>query len=115
MADRANQNRAPEIHLRIRPRWSKNGGKLSEPAVGEGRSRERRQETAAPLASEAEVLLLQKTESPQFFPSQAAVIALIETLIALIVAHGDDKIVEWMDDLERVRAEEGLILKRGEG
>ena len=70
---------------------------------------------ASPAGSDADIALFASTASPQFFPSQAAVIALIETLVALIVAHGDDKIVDWMDDLERVRAEEGLILKRGEG
>ena len=70
---------------------------------------------ASPAGAAADVALFASTASPQFFPSQAAVIALIETLIALMVAHGDDKIVGWMDDLERVRAEEGLILKRGEG
>ena len=31
VADRPNQIRAPEIHLRIRPRWSKNGGNLYVP------------------------------------------------------------------------------------
>lgn len=70
---------------------------------------------AAPAGAAADVALFASTTSPQFFPSQAAVIALIETLVALIVAHGDEKIVQWMDELERVRTEEGLILKRGEG
>ena len=70
---------------------------------------------ASPAGAAADVALFASTASPQFFPSQAAVIALIETLVALIVAHGDEKIVAWMEDLERVRTEEGLILKRGEG
>lgn len=70
---------------------------------------------ASPSGAAADVALFASTTSPQFFPSQAAVIALIETLLALIVAHGDDRIIEWMEDLERVRADEGLILKSGEG
>ncbi len=36
---------------------------------------------AAPLASQAEILLLQKTDSPQFFPSMVPVVSAIETLM----------------------------------
>lgn len=48
---------------------------------------------AAPLASEAEVLLLQKTAIPQFYPSMVSVVSAIETLIAVVVARSGENII----------------------
>ena len=58
---------------------------------------------AAPLASEAEVLILQKTASPQFFPSMISVMAAIETLISVIVAHSGDNAIRSIADYSEIR------------
>jgi DNA-binding MurR/RpiR family transcriptional regulator len=58
---------------------------------------------AAPLASEAEVLLLQKTASPLYYPSMVAVVTAIETLITVIVARSDKKVIKAISDHEEIR------------
>jgi DNA-binding MurR/RpiR family transcriptional regulator len=58
---------------------------------------------AAPLASQAEVLILQKTESPQFFPSMVSVMAAIETLISVIVARSGDAAIRNIADYSEIR------------
>jgi DNA-binding MurR/RpiR family transcriptional regulator len=58
---------------------------------------------AAPLASEAEVLILQKTESPQFFPSMVSVMAAIETLISVVVARSGDSAIRSIADYSKIR------------
>ncbi len=60
---------------------------------------------AAPLAARAEVLLLQKTASPQFFPSVVAVMAALETLIAAIVALGGESAIDNISDYLEIRKE----------
>jgi DNA-binding MurR/RpiR family transcriptional regulator len=58
---------------------------------------------AAPLASEAEVLILQKTASPQFFPSMVAVMVAIETLISVIVARSGERAIRNIADYSEIR------------
>jgi len=58
---------------------------------------------AAPLAAKAEVLILQKTESPQFFPSMVSVMAAIETLISIIVARSGDNAIRSIADYSEIR------------
>lgn len=58
---------------------------------------------AAPLASEADILLLQKTESPLFYPSMVSVVSAIETLITVIVARSGEKVVKAISDHEEIR------------
>ena len=58
---------------------------------------------AAPLASEAEVLLLQSTASPLFYPSMVPVVSAIETLITVIVARSDQKVIKAISDHEEIR------------
>jgi len=60
---------------------------------------------AAPLASRAEVLLVQKTDSPQFFPSMVAVMSALETLIAVIVARSGQKAIDNISDYAEIRKE----------
>jgi DNA-binding MurR/RpiR family transcriptional regulator len=48
---------------------------------------------AAPVAVRASQVLLASTESPQFFPSHVAASALVEALIAAIVARGGQRAV----------------------
>jgi len=58
---------------------------------------------AAPLASQAEVLILQKTDSPQFFPSMIPVMAAVETLISVIVARSGDEAIRNIADYSEIR------------
>jgi DNA-binding MurR/RpiR family transcriptional regulator len=63
---------------------------------------------ASPLAQVADAVLRAPTASPQFFPSQVAVVALLETLIALIVLRSDASTVENIDEIERLRRAHGF-------
>ena len=63
---------------------------------------------SSPIAPLADALLLVHATSPQFFPSQAAMIALIETLIALVVSSGDKSVLARIDQVDRHRREEGV-------
>jgi DNA-binding MurR/RpiR family transcriptional regulator len=65
---------------------------------------------AAPLASKAEVLILQKTESPQFFPSMVSVMAAIETLISVIVARSGDDAIRSIADYSEIRKKSEFYL-----
>ncbi len=58
---------------------------------------------AAPLASKAEVLILQKTASRQFFPSMVAVMIAIETLISVIVSKSGDSAIRSIADYSEIR------------
>ena len=60
---------------------------------------------AAPLAAQADVLLLQKTRSPQFFPSMVAVMSALETLIAVIVARSGKAAIDNIAEYADIRAE----------
>ncbi len=86
--------------------YSRHGIEASEFALGRGaRMIYLTDSKAAPLASEAEVLLLQKTESPQFFPSMVAVMSAIETLIAVTVARSGEKAIKNISDYSEIRRE----------
>jgi DNA-binding MurR/RpiR family transcriptional regulator len=65
---------------------------------------------AAPLAAKAEILILQKTESPQFFPSMVAVMAAVETLISVIVSRGGDEVMRSIADYSEIRAKGDFYL-----
>jgi len=58
---------------------------------------------SSPLARNAACLLLVPTESPQFFPSYTAAMAVLETLVAFIVAGGDKRTVAKIADMEQFR------------
>ena len=58
---------------------------------------------SSPLAKGAACLLVIPTESPQFFPSYTAAVAVLETLVAFIVADGDRGTVAKIADVERFR------------
>ena len=58
---------------------------------------------AAPLASEAEVLMLQKTDSPQFYPSMVSVVSALETLIAVVVARSGERAIAAISDYVEIR------------
>ena len=58
---------------------------------------------AAPLADQADVLIQQSTESPQYFPSMIPVIAAIETLLAVIVARSGPEAVSAIAEYAEIR------------
>jgi DNA-binding MurR/RpiR family transcriptional regulator len=63
---------------------------------------------SSPIASLADHLLLLPTESPQFFPSMTAALALLESLMALIVSRGDRETVATIERTDRLRREKGV-------
>jgi DNA-binding MurR/RpiR family transcriptional regulator len=84
--------------------YSRNGIEASEFALSRGaRLIYLTDSKAAPLASEAEVLILQRTESPQFFPSMVSVMVAIETLISVIVARSGDQAISSIADYSDIR------------
>ncbi len=58
---------------------------------------------ASPLASQADILILQKTEGPEFFPSMISVMAAIETLISVVVARSGDLAIQSIADYSEIR------------
>jgi DNA-binding MurR/RpiR family transcriptional regulator len=84
--------------------YARNGIEASEFALSRGASLIYLTDSkAAPLASKAEVLILQKTESPQFFPSMVSAMAAIETLISVIVARSGDDAIRSIADYSEIR------------
>jgi DNA-binding MurR/RpiR family transcriptional regulator len=84
--------------------YAKSGVEASEFALSRGaRMIYMTDSKAAPLASEAEVLLLQNTASPLYFPSMVAIVSAIETLISVIVARSDKKVIEAISEHEKIR------------
>lgn len=69
---------------------------------------------ASPIARDVDVLILAPTTSPQFFPSQVAVVALIETLIALVVLNSDARTIKRINELEKLRFDEGFYWRSGD-
>ncbi len=63
---------------------------------------------ASPLAPLATHLLIAPTASPQFFPSQAAIVVMMETLIALLVSRGGKEVIRRIEAADRFRAEHGV-------
>jgi DNA-binding MurR/RpiR family transcriptional regulator len=63
---------------------------------------------ASPLAHDAEAILMIPTSSPQFFPSQTATIAMLESLLAFAVSRGDRSTVEKIAQIERLRFSERI-------
>ncbi len=58
---------------------------------------------SSPLARGAACLLLIPTQSPQFFPSYTAAVAVLEALATLIVSDGDKRTVAKIIEVERFR------------
>ena len=62
----------------------------------------------SPVVQGAAAALIVPTESPQFFPSQTAVMAVIETLIAILVANAGSQAVSRIEKIVNYRNEQGL-------
>lgn len=62
---------------------------------------------ASPLVPGAAEVLIAATRSPQFFPSALTTVALIEALIAVVVAQGGSDVLQRIARNERILREEG--------
>jgi len=65
----------------------------------------------SPLAALSDVLLVAGTASPQFYPSMVGLVAIIETLIALVVSRGEDATLARIAVIDRHRRVEGGYLE----
>lgn len=63
---------------------------------------------AAPFVSTCEEVIYVASETPQFFPSTVAAVAILETLMAFIVADADKNIVESIEKFHRRRHAMGV-------
>lgn len=63
---------------------------------------------ASPIAADADLLLLAPTSTPQFFPSMLAMVALLESLLAFIVAETDTEAVANIETVHRSRMAAGV-------
>ncbi len=70
---------------------------------------------ASPIAKLADTLLLVPVRGPLFFPSQAAVVATLETLLALVVSQGPRRVVDRIAEIDRVRQTRGVYWQAGKG
>ncbi len=61
----------------------------------------------SPLAQEADRALIAPTHTPQFFQSHAAVTALLEGLVAILVARAGDDVRQKIDSFHEKRREAG--------
>jgi DNA-binding MurR/RpiR family transcriptional regulator len=64
--------------------------------------------TAASLCREADIGLVAPTHTPQFFHSNSAVTALLESLCALLVVRGGDAASQAVDAFHQARWEENI-------
>ncbi len=65
----------------------------------------------APSAALAEILLLVSTDSPQYFPSMVSVVAVLETLIAVIVSRSDRTVIDKIAEFDLIRKEQGIYIE----
>lgn len=68
----------------------------------------------APIAFEADHVFIVPTETPHFFTSMVAIMALIETLIAFIVADAESDVIERIDAFHRARFATGVYIDETE-
>ena len=59
---------------------------------------------SSPLARVADLTLVAPTESPQFFPSYAASVGLLEMLLGTLIGRAGPGAVERINRIERTRA-----------
>jgi DNA-binding MurR/RpiR family transcriptional regulator len=63
---------------------------------------------ASPIAAHADLLLLAPTSTPQFFPSMLAMVAMLESLLAFIVAATDTRAIAHIETVHRSRMAAGV-------
>src|SRR3569832_77288 len=60
----------------------------------------------SPLVAHSEIVLIAGTDSPQFYPSMVGSAAVLETLVALVIAKGDPATLARIAEIDRLRHEE---------
>ena len=70
--------------------------------------------TASPAIRSADHGFVVAVETPQFFPSSAATIALLETLLSFVIAVASDEIVERVERFHERRHQLGIYSEDGE-
>ncbi len=65
---------------------------------------------SSPLLECADTWLLAQTQSPHYYPSIVAVIAVVEALLATIVARSDQATLDRIKEIERLRERSGAYL-----
>ncbi len=66
---------------------------------------------ASPILRAAEHGFVVSADTPQFFPSSVATVALLETLLSFVIAVASDEIVERVETFHRRRHQLGLYLE----
>ena len=66
---------------------------------------------ASPIITGADHRFVVSAETPQFFPSSVATIALLETLLSFVVANASPQIVDRVERFHRQCHELGLYLE----
>lgn len=64
----------------------------------------------SPLVTRSDITLIAGTDSPQFYPSMVGVVALLETLIALVIAKGETAVLARIAEIDRLRREEASYI-----
>ncbi len=68
---------------------------------------------ASPIIRAADHKFIVAADTPQFFPSSVATIAVLETLLSFVIALADSEIVERVERFHRRRHELGLYQEEG--
>ena len=66
---------------------------------------------ASPIIRQADHGFVVAADTPQFFPSSVATIALLETLLSFVIAHASPDIVERVERFHARRHELGLYVE----
>lgn len=66
---------------------------------------------ASPIVTAAQHRFIVSAETPQFFPSSVAIIALLETLLSFVIAVASPEIVERVETFHKRRHQLGLYLE----
>lgn len=62
---------------------------------------------SSPIAEKAEFVFCSKTESPHYYPSMVAAMAIIEAMLATVVAEGSTAALSQIEMLEKLRTDSG--------
>jgi DNA-binding MurR/RpiR family transcriptional regulator len=63
---------------------------------------------ASPVISNSDYGFVVSSNTPQFFPSSVATIALLETLLSFVIASASDEIVERVEKFHKRRHQLGI-------
>ncbi len=66
---------------------------------------------SSPLLEFADIRLFARTQSPHYYPSIVAVVAVVETLLATVVAESDQNTLDRIKHIETLRVRSGAYLR----